>query len=82
MITNAKRQTSREQQNAVRKFQSTVPHIQKCIGSCRWKSRLGVHLHGLAAHRWAETHGTAGMLAGDLLPLMPAILSEMRYICE
>lgn len=41
-------------------------------------ARLGVHLHGLAADRWAETHGNAGMLASDLLPLIPEALRACR----
>jgi hydroxyethylthiazole kinase-like uncharacterized protein yjeF len=41
-------------------------------------ARLGVHLHGLAADRWAERHGDAGMLASDLLDELPGALRDMR----
>jgi NAD(P)H-hydrate epimerase len=41
-------------------------------------ARLGVHLHGLAADRWARAHGQAGMLATDLLGEIPAAIAEMR----
>jgi NAD(P)H-hydrate epimerase len=38
----------------------------------------GVWLHGLAADRWAACHGTAGLLAGDLLAELPRALQEAR----
>ena len=41
-------------------------------------ARLGVHIHGLAADRWATHHGTAGMLATDLLSEIPDVLASMR----
>jgi NAD(P)H-hydrate epimerase len=41
-------------------------------------ARLGVHLHGLAADHWAARHGTAGMLATDLLAEIPATLHSLR----
>ena len=31
----------------------------------------GVYLHGLAGMLWSEAHGQAGMLASDLLALLP-----------
>ncbi len=31
----------------------------------------GAYLHGAAGERWRRAHGDAGMLAGDLLPLLP-----------
>jgi ADP-dependent NAD(P)H-hydrate dehydratase / NAD(P)H-hydrate epimerase len=34
-------------------------------------SVCGAYLHGLAAEIYSEEGGTAGMLAGDLLPLLP-----------
>ncbi len=40
---------------------------------------LAVQVHGLAADRWAERHGNAGMLATDLLNEIPAALHEMRH---
>lgn len=41
-------------------------------------ARLGVYVHGRAADLWAAGHGDAGMLATDLLELIPATLSELR----
>jgi NAD(P)H-hydrate epimerase len=41
-------------------------------------ARIGVHLHGLAADRWAAAHGRSGMLATDLLAEIPAATSAMR----
>jgi NAD(P)H-hydrate epimerase len=41
-------------------------------------ARLGVHLHGLAADRWSESHGHAGMLAADLLLEIPGAMSSLR----
>lgn len=41
-------------------------------------ARLGVHLHGAAADRWARTHGSAGMLAGDLLDAVPEVMAAAR----
>lgn len=41
-------------------------------------ARLGVFVHGRAADRWAARHGTAGMLAMDLLEEVPLVLAEMR----
>lgn len=37
-------------------------------------ARLGVYIHGLAADRWAQRHGNAGMLATDLLTELPDVL--------
>ena len=31
----------------------------------------GAYLHGRAGEAWRSAHGDAGMLAGDLLPLLP-----------
>ncbi|UCD76308.1 MAG: NAD(P)H-hydrate dehydratase [Phycisphaerales bacterium] len=41
-------------------------------------ARLGVHIHGLAADRWAARHGHAGLLAADLLDELPDILRDLR----
>ncbi len=41
-------------------------------------ARLGVHVHGLAADRWSEAHGHAGMLAADLLAEIPGAMSSLR----
>jgi NAD(P)H-hydrate epimerase len=41
-------------------------------------ARLAVHVHGLAADRWAESHGVAGMLATDLLDEIPGALASLR----
>jgi NAD(P)H-hydrate repair Nnr-like enzyme with NAD(P)H-hydrate dehydratase domain len=35
-------------------------------------------LHGKAGERWRAAHGDAGMLAGDLLELLPRVLFESR----
>ncbi|MFC1465684.1 MAG: NAD(P)H-hydrate dehydratase [Candidatus Brachytrichaceae bacterium NZ_4S206] len=34
----------------------------------------GAYLHGAAGERWRQAHGDAGMLAGDLLSLLPDVL--------
>ncbi|MHC4949167.1 MAG: NAD(P)H-hydrate dehydratase [Planctomycetota bacterium] len=39
---------------------------------------LGVHLHGLAADLWARRHGHAGLLASDLLDLLPDAVQAYR----
>jgi len=39
---------------------------------------IGAHLHGLAADRWAASHGHAGLLAIDLIDLLPYCLNELR----
>lgn len=41
-------------------------------------ARLGVYMHGRAADRWAEAHGDAGLLAEDLLALIPDAVAELR----
>jgi NAD(P)H-hydrate epimerase len=41
-------------------------------------ARLGVYIHGLAADRWQERHGDAGLLAGDLLAEIPAAVAQLR----
>ncbi len=41
-------------------------------------ARLGVYVHGLAADRWAQRHGQAGLLATDLLNELPAAQAELR----
>lgn len=41
-------------------------------------ARLGTHLHGLAADRWAQRHGSAGMTAMDLLNEVPDALHAIR----
>ena len=38
----------------------------------------GVYLHGAAGERWRAENGNAGLLAGDLLPLVPRIAEELR----
>ncbi len=38
----------------------------------------GVYLHGAAGGRWRAENGNAGLLAGDLLPLVPRIAEELR----
>ncbi len=39
---------------------------------------LGVYLHGLAGQRAGEEFGSAGMLAGDLLPELPRAIRDLR----
>jgi ADP-dependent NAD(P)H-hydrate dehydratase len=41
-------------------------------------ARLAVHIHGSAADRWAQRHGTAGMLPTDLIDEVPSVLAAMR----
>ncbi len=41
-------------------------------------ARLGVLIHAMAADRWAERRGVAGMLATDLLPEIPMVLQALR----
>jgi ADP-dependent NAD(P)H-hydrate dehydratase len=41
-------------------------------------ARLGVHVHGLAADRWAAGHGHTGMLAEDLLDELPHVIAGLR----
>ncbi|MBL9118812.1 MAG: NAD(P)H-hydrate dehydratase [Phycisphaerae bacterium] len=41
-------------------------------------ARLAVHIHGCAADRWADRHGEAGMLPGDLADELPVVLAAMR----
>lgn len=38
----------------------------------------GVYLHGAAAARWSATNGRGGMLASDLLGLLPRITEDTR----
>lgn len=45
-------------------------------------ARLGVHLHGLAADRWRDQNGDAGLLATDLLEEIPRALKVMRGSCD
>ncbi len=44
-------------------------------------ARLGVYVHGLAADRWAQRHGQAGLLATDLLTELPGAIAELRKSC-
>jgi len=39
-------------------------------------ARLGVYLHGLAADFFVSRHGRRGMIAGDLLAVLPQMLTE------
>jgi hydroxyethylthiazole kinase-like uncharacterized protein yjeF len=39
-------------------------------------ARLGVYLHGLAADFFVSRHGPRGMIAGDLLTVLPHMLAE------
>ena len=39
---------------------------------------LGVWIHGRAADQWAARHGSAGLVAGDLLDHVPGVLATLR----
>lgn len=41
-------------------------------------ARLAVHLHGMAGDLWTSKHGEAGLLASDLIELIPACLNQLR----
>ena len=46
-------------------------------GLAPWDAaRLGVYLHGLAADFFVSHHGPRGMIAGDLLAVLPQMLAE------
>ena len=46
-------------------------------GLAPWDAaRLGVYLHGLAADYFVSQHGPRGMIAGDLLAVLPQMLAE------
>ena len=38
----------------------------------------GVYLHGAAAERWSVANGSGGMLASDLLALLPRVTEDVR----
>ena len=38
----------------------------------------GVYLHGAAAERWSAANGSSGMLASDLLTLLPRVMQVVR----
>ena len=38
----------------------------------------GVYLHGAAAERWSAANGSGGMLASDLLALLPRVAEDVR----
>ena len=40
----------------------------------------GVFVHGLAAERWSKINGDAGLLASDLLSLIPKALNDLRKL--
>jgi NAD(P)H-hydrate repair Nnr-like enzyme with NAD(P)H-hydrate dehydratase domain len=37
-----------------------------------------VYLHGAAAERWSAMNGSGGMLASDLLALLPRVTEDVR----
>ena len=39
---------------------------------------LGVYLHGLAGERVRDTLGDTGMVASDLLPVLPTVIRDLR----
>jgi NAD(P)H-hydrate epimerase len=40
----------------------------------------GAYLHGLAGERWRIQNGDAGLLARELLPILPAVLQHLKGI--
>jgi NAD(P)H-hydrate epimerase len=46
--------------------------------ACFAAAVVGVYLHGLAGERWRADNGDAGLLASDLLPLLPRVAQEVR----
>ena len=44
-------------------------------------SRLAVRLHGLAADRWRELHGDAGLSPEELVACLPDALRSERERC-
>ncbi len=40
----------------------------------------GAYLHGRAGEAWRSAHGDAGMLAGDLLPLLPDQMRDLKSV--
>ena len=42
----------------------------------------GGYLHGAAGERWRARHGDAGLLAGDLLPLLPDVMRDLKRVSE
>tara|TARA_Y100000758_G_scaffold8563_1_gene6698 strand:- start:668 stop:952 length:285 start_codon:yes stop_codon:yes gene_type:complete len=41
-------------------------------------SGLGVYLHGLAGERVRDEFGNTGMVASDLLPILPTVIRDLR----
>ena len=41
-------------------------------------ARIGVYAHGLAADRWRDAHADGGLLAEDLLRLLPGAVASLR----
>ncbi len=41
-------------------------------------ARIGVYAHGLAADRWRDAHADGGLLAEDLLRLLPDAVASLR----
>lgn len=39
---------------------------------------VGVYLHGAAGERWRAANGSGGLLASDLVPLLPRIVEDLR----
>lgn len=42
----------------------------------------GAYLHSAAGERWRQAHGDAGMLAGDLLALLPEVIRSLVAGCS
>ena len=42
--------------------------------------KLGVYVHGLAGSRLRDELGDAGTLAGDLLPILPRVIKEIKEL--
>jgi NAD(P)H-hydrate epimerase len=43
-------------------------------------ARLGVYLHGMAADLWERDNGRRGMIAGDLIEMLPRVYKELEEV--
>ena len=59
----------------IAQFHASDPGADRSLMEC---AVLGAWIHGAAADRWAMAHGDAGMLARDLLDLVPDVLRDLR----
>ncbi len=42
-------------------------------------AKSGVYIHGLAGELWSEKYGDAGMLASDLIELLPKVMDNIKH---